>query len=420
MKAMKKHTFPRDFLWGASTAAHQVEGDTHNQWSEWEKQHAGELARGAEKRLGSLPVWKAIRKQAEKPANYISGKGVDHYSRYRQDFDIAKKLNMNAFRFGLEWSRIEPEEGKWDEQVVGHYRKYIVALKRRGIEPVLTIWHWTLPVWFAAKGGFESRDNLRYFERYVAKIAEEFGGLLNYVIILNEPNVYASISYIAGEWPPQHHNPVLGFWVYRNLALAHQRAYHILRQANPALSLGIAIHMADIQPTKPESVLNQRAVAVGAYAWNWWFLDRIRDQLDFVGVNYYHTEYRNWRGKMSNSKEPVSDLGWYMEPKSLGRLLEAVWRRYHLPIIITENGVADREDAHRQWWLEQTMEALERALEHGVELKGYLHWSLLDNFEWAFGWWPNFGLVAVDRKTMRRTIRPSARWFAEYIKQHTA
>lgn len=414
---MEKRKFPKNFLWGASTSAHQVEGGNHNQWTEWEKLHAGELGRGAEKQVAWMPGWKMVETEAESPANYISGRGVEHYKRYREDFDILGELNMNAFRFGIEWARIEPKEGEWNEKEIAHYRKYINELQKRGIEPIPTLWHWTFPVWFADKGGFEERGNVRYFERFVSKIAAEFGDSLRYVLTLNEPNVYSVISYVSGEWPPQHHNPALGFWVYRNLTRAHKKAYRILKLANPKLMVGLTLNLADMQPVKPGNALNRMLVNAKAYVWNWWFLDRTRDQLDFIGVNYYFTEYDTWKGKVVNPKEPLSDLGWYMEPGAIGRLLDAVWRRYHLPLMITENGLADREDKHRKWWLEQTMEAMQEALGRGIELIGYLHWSLLDNFEWAYGWWPNFGLVSVDRKTMKRTIRPSARWLGTYVRK---
>jgi beta-glucosidase len=182
------------------------------------------------------------------------------------------------------------------------------------------------------------------------------------------------------------------------------------------LQIGVAAQLSDTRAITPRNPLNRAGVAVKLFAWNWWFLNRIKTTQDFIGLNYYFTEYQDWLGRIKNPKLPVSDLGWYMEPSRIGELLVATWRRYHVPLLITENGLADNQDAQRQWWLEQTLGALEYARGQGVDLRGYLHWSLLDNFEWAYGWWPEFGLVHVDRTTMRRTIRPSARWFAERIK----
>ena len=153
------------------------------------------------------------------------------------------------------------------------------------------------------------------------------------------------------------------------------------------------------------------------YFWNWWFLKRIRKYQDFVGFNYYFADY--YKGfKVSNPQFPLNDLGWYMEPEGLYPSLLRAWAHFKKPIIITENGVADMHDQYRQWWIEETIIAMERAISEGIEIKGYFHWSLLDNFEWSFGWWPKFGLVEVDREHgMKRTIRPSAKWFAERIKK---
>jgi len=409
--------FPREFLWGASTASHQVEGGTVNQWSVWELEHAKELAKSAEKRLNWLPIWSDIKHQAQNPSNYVSGHGVDHLHRYKEDFDIVKKLNMNSFRFGIEWSRLEPEEGKWDPEAVEHYHKYINALIERGIEPFLNIWHWTVPTWFADKGGFKKRSNLKYFERFVAKIAEEYGNHLTYIITLNEPNVHTSHGYVTGEWPPQEKNPWHAIQVYVNLVSAHKRAYKILKKHKKHLQVGVAAQLANIQAKRPHNFFDEVSTKLMRFFWNWWFLQRIRKQQDFIGINYYFTDYYTGMIKRENPKLPINDLGWYMEPEGLYPLMLRTWVRFKKPIFITENGVADMHDQHRRWWIEESIVAMERALSEGVDLRGYFHWSLLDNFEWAEGWWPKFGLVEVDRKNdMKRTIRPSAKWFAEKIK----
>lgn len=410
--------FPKNFFWGASTASHQVEGRTVNQWSEWELAHAKEMAQTAHERLSWLPNWSQIKASAENPENYVSGKGVEHYSRYREDFDILKQLNLNAFRFGIEWSRLEPEEGKWDETEVEHYKSYIKELRSRHIEPVLNIWHWTMPTWFTDKGGFEKRSNVHYFERLVQKVADEFADDLTYIITLNETNVYSSFSYITGEWPPNRKN-FYQFWkVYGNLVRAHKRAYKILKTKKPGLKIGIAQQLANIQAKRPHNFFDELSTKWMRYFWNWSFLKRIKNQQDFIGFNYYFSDYYTGLAKRQNPKVPVSDLGWYMEPEGLYPLLLRVWARFKKPIFITENGVADANDEYRRWWLEETMIAMERAISEGVDLRGYFHWSLLDNFEWAYGWWPKFGLVEVDREHgMKRTIRPSAKWWADELKK---
>lgn len=413
---MSSSRFPKDFLWGASASAYQVEGGLTNQWSEWEKANAERLSLESPKKLSWLPHQKRIAAALADPENYISGKGVEHYERYEADFDLLEKLNMNAYRFGIEWARLEPEQGEWDEDAIEHYRKYIRSLKGRGIEPIPTLWHWTMPLWFVEMGGFEKRSNIRYFERFAKKISAEFGGELKYVLTLNEPNVYASFSYITGDWPPQRKNLLLGLRVYRNLMLAHRSAYRALKETNPGLLVSVADQLGEVKPKNPRNPLNRLTVWLAVYVWNWWFLDRIKNHCDFIGINFYFTEYRDWLGRVRNPSRPVSDLGWYMEPGGLADLLDKTWKRYHKPLMVTENGLADSSDDQREWWLSETLNAMRRSLNNGVELTGYLYWSLLDNFEWAYGWWPNFGLVKVDRKHgMKRTVRASAFWLAERI-----
>ena len=421
MAGNKKSPFPKDFLWGASTSAHQVEGGNHNQWTVWELANASRLAKESEKLLSwrwQVPNFEEIKGQAKDPANYVSGRGVDHYNRYREDFGLVKELNLKAFRFSIEWSRIEPREGQWNQAAIDYYRNYIKEIRKRGIAPVLNVWHWTLPVWFSDKGGFKYRRNLKFFDRFMKLVAREYANLADYVITLNEPNVYATFSYQLGLWPPQEKNPLAAFMVYWNLKEAHKRAYEILKRANPKLPVGVAAQLGNIQAKSPRSLFDELSTRIMRYGWNWWFLQRIRRYQDFIGINYYFTDYYNGWFKRNNPTQPVSDLGWYMEPEGLYPLLLRAWSHYKKPIIVTETGVADRHDEYRRWWIEETVVAMERALSEGVDVKGYFHWSLLDNFEWAHGWWPKFGLVAVDREHgMKRTIRQSAKWFADKIER---
>src|SRR3989344_1476774 len=288
---MDQPIFPKDFYWGASTASHQVEGNTFNQWTVWELAHAKQLAKTAPNRLGWLPDWDKVRTKATDPNNYVSGKGVEHYERYKEDIGIAKKLNFNAFRFGIEWSRLEPNEGEWDQEAVDHYLEYILELKQQGLEPFLNIWHWTLPTWFEDKGGFKKRSNIKYFERFIHKIAKEYASELNYVITINEPNVFATFGYVTGEWPPQEKNVVVGAIVILNLVRAHKRAYKILKRKNRRLQIGVASQLANIQAKRPRNIFDEFSVKGMRYAWNWWYLNRIRKYQDFVGFNYYFSDY---------------------------------------------------------------------------------------------------------------------------------
>src|SRR3990167_3761139 len=421
---VKEKVFPKNFLWGASTAGHQVEGGNHDQWTVWELENATQLAKTAEDRIGYVPVWEDIKKQAQDPNNYISGNGVDHFNRYEEDFDIVKKLNLNAFRFCIEWSRLEPEEGQWDEDAVEYYRRYIKHLRNRGIEPVLNIWHWTHPVWFEQKGGFKKRSNLIYFNAFVKKIASEYGKDLKYIITINEPNVYTAYGYLVKDlssnhqWPPEEKSLLACARVYWHLIRAHKSAYRILKSHHQHLNIGIALQIANIQAKDPYDYFDEFSTKIMRYFWNWWFIKRINKYQDFVGMNYYFTDYYDSLFKRTNPSTPVNDLGWYMEPEGLYPILMRAWAHFKKPIIVTENGVADAQDQYRRWWIEETIVAMERAISQGVDVRGYFHWSLLDNFEWAMGWWPKFGLVAVDREDgMKRTIRESAKLFAERIKQ---
>lgn len=414
--AKKRTLFPSGFLWGAGVSSHQVEGKTSNQWSSWELSHAQQLAKNAKKRLSWIPTWANIEKRAQDPANYVSGKGVEHYSRYTRDFDLLKELNLNSFRFSIEWSRLQPEPGVWNVEAIEYYRRYIRDLKGKGIEPILTIWHWTVPVWFEEAGGFERGSNLIYWDTFVRRIAIEYASEITYILTLNEPNIYASSGYLTGEWPPNRKDPVAFLRVYYNLTRAHKRAYRILKLQKKSLQIGLPANLAHIQAKRPHHLVDIISTKIMRYLWNWWFLNRVRRFQDFIGVNFYFSDY--FRGfRRANPRVPLNDLGFYMEPGGLYPLLLRVWSRYKKPIIITENGVADEKDSLRKWWLQETILAMEQAISEGVLVKGYIHWSLLDNFEWSFGWWPKFGLVEVDREHgMKRTIRPSARWIAQRIK----
>jgi beta-glucosidase len=427
-----RQKFPKDFLWGASTSSHQVEGGTVNQWSRWELERAADLAAGAEKRLSWLPNWPLIKDRAQDPNNYVSGKGIDHYGRYEEDFDLLEKLQFNSLRFGVEWSRIQPEEGVFNAEAIQHYHDYIDSLNSRGIEPVLNIWHWTMPTWFTDKGGFEKKENLALFDEFVRKVAEEYADKVKYFITLNEPNVYASFSYLNGEWPPQQRSVKKMVRVYWNLTKAHNRAYGILKARRATLMVGVAAQLGNIVPKRPHNWFDIFATWWMRYAWNWWFLNRTRRHQDFIGVNYYFTDYYKGVDFSSQTKAkrqppvvvrrnpsvPLNDLGWYMEPEGVYGLIMRIWAHYKKPIILTETGVADERDEYREWWMEQTVLAMQRALSEGVDLRGCMQWSLLDNFEWAYGWWPKFGLIEVDRENdLKRKPRPSALWFARLLKE---
>ena len=408
-------SFPKRFFWGASTAAHQVEGGNHNQWTVWELENARALAEQAKYQADHLPKWDDIKDEASDPSNYVSGATVDHYKLYDKDFAYLKAMNMNAFRFSIEWSRIEPEEGAWNVEAIQHYREYLQALKAKGIEPFVTLWHWTMPVWFVQKGGFEKRANVKFFVRFAEKILQELGQDFRYIITINEPDTFIGQGYIEGNWPPMQRHKLTALWVYLNLAKAHRDVYKMIKARSRKFIVGLSKNSVH-QYAGDDAWLSKVSAVVSTWGADTFFLNRVRRKMDFIGVNYYFTN-RFFGYKVHNPNKNVNDMGWDMQPQNIEFVLERLHNKYHLPIIVTENGVADRDDEFRKWWIGQTLVAMHKALQKGVKLEGYLHWSLLDNFEWSSGFWPRFGLLAVDRKTKKRIPRESAKWFAKMLKQ---
>lgn len=414
MQKKSNLNFPKKFLWGTATSAHQVEGDTHNQWSQWELENAKVRAAQAPHQWSDLDSWSRVMAEAKQPDNYVSGAAADHYNRYTDDFDALKGMNMNAFRFSIEWSRVEPEAGAWDPAAIEHYKQYIAALKKRGIEPVVTLFHFTLPVWFVQLGGFEKRSNVTYFVRFVDKIVRELGISIRDIITINEPEVYASQSYLMGQWPPEVSSKWRAWRVLRNLAHAHNQAAKAIHDINRRYKVSIAKNSSYFYPGD-DAWLSRWSAAVMQYIQDDYFLRKVTKQCDFIGMNYYFSN-RVYGYRVHNQDDPVSDMGWDLSPDHIQYALERLARRYKLPILITENGLADGDDSQRQWFITQTLSGMSRAMENGVNLRGYLHWSLLDNFEWDKGIWPRFGLLEINYKTMKRKPRPSAVWFGKIIK----
>ncbi len=407
--------FPNNFLWGAATAAHQVEGGTHNDWSEWEKKNAIRLAGEAEKKFGNLPMWQDVKAQAQNPENYISGSACDHYNRFEADFDIAQSLGHNAHRFSIEWSRIEPEEGKWDKKEIEHYRKVIEALRLRGIEPFVTLWHWPLPLWIAKKGGWAWDKTPEFFSRYADRLSKEFVDV-RFWLTLNEPNIYAGHVYIKAVWPHGQKNPLLCWKVLNRLISAHKMAYQVIKKNLPSVHVSLAYNQSHFEAYQ-EKIINRLLKKIADWFWNDYFLINIKGYIDFIGLNHYHHSRINY-GFNKNENKRVSDMGWELYPESLYHVLSRL-KKYNLPIYITENGLADSKDIQREWFIKESLSSVHKAIQEGVDVRGYLHWSLLDNFEWDKGFWPRFGLVAIDYKTQNRTIRPSAHAYATIIKNNS-
>ena len=382
------------FLYGAATSAHQTEGNnTNNDWWKWEM---------------------------SRPVGMRSGLAADHYDRFREDFVLAKELGHNAHRLSLEWSRIERKQGVWDKEALRHYRQMLEELQARQITPFVTLHHFTNPLWFVERGGWLRGDAAELFARYVRVAAEYLGDLVPFWITLNEPVLWSSLAYWQRRWPPQRRSWRQFNRVVRHLATAHNKAYRGLHQRYPLAQVGLAKHLISYQPASQAWVDRAACRTI-----DWWFNRRFYkltwSRHDFLGVNYYFQ--RKVRGQImppgirqSDVVGEKTDIGWTVAPDGLRQVLESL-RYLKRPIYVTENGLADVNDRLRGDFIRDHLRAVEAAQANGADVRGYLHWSLIDNYEWDLGFAPRFGLVAVDYKTMARQIRPSAYVYKSIIEQ---
>lgn len=377
--------FPKGFLWGASTASYQVEGGIEN--NDW-----AEAARE-----GRVPP---------------CGRACDHYNRFEQDFDLAVNLGHNAHRFSIEWARIEPHEGVFDEKEIEHYRQVLRALKARGLEPIVTLHHWTEPLWFTHSGGFLRKDSAAIFARYCARVVRALGGDARLWITLNEPEVITSNAYLRGKWPPFKKSPIVYLRMLRALMDAHSAAYAAMKEVRGTIRIGIATHQIDFDPA--HNPFHRGVARFLTWFWNHRFIERTIGAHDFIGLNHY---FHHPLGKRVRKDAPRSDMQWEVHPQSLYRVIMGL-RSYKLPIYITENGLADEKDVLRERYILGHVGAVHDAIRDGADVRGYLHWSLMDNYEWAEGFWPRFGLIAIDYNTLTRSIRPSARVYEDICRKN--
>ncbi len=388
---MKSYQFPKDFLWGTATSAYQIEGNNKkSDWWAWEHRN---------KNKGKWPLEPSLL-------------ACDSYRRFEEDFDLAVELNNNAIRIGLEWARLEPEPGKFDQKELAHYKKVLQAAKDRGLKTFVTLHHFTNPVWIADMGGWVNPKVTNHFAKYTKKCAEEFRDMIDFYITVNEPQVYSLLAFLLARWVPQSHNPFKVLLVQKNMRRAHQKAYLAIKEvAN--YPVGLVKNIAWYEPSSSsKNPLDKVASGILRFLNNDFFLKPIKDELDFLGLNYYFSnKLKNLR--IQNPNDKISDLGWWLETKGIKKVLLDL-KRYQIPIYITENGLADAQDKYRTWYLRGILKSCAQARDKGVDLKGYFHWSLIDNYEWAEGYRPRFGLVEIDRENnLQRKPRPS---FYEYAK----
>jgi beta-glucosidase len=408
--ARSKPQYPPDFLYGTATSAHQIEGGNQNDWSLFED--AGKVARGEK-----------------------SGAACDHWNKYNEDIALMKQANCNAYRFSIEWSRVQPTEDSWDEAAWEHYASELAQLREEQIIPMATLLHFTLPQWLVARGGVLAPDFVEKFAEFSAEAARRCWSMVEHWCTVNEPNVQMFMGYLQGHWPPAKKSPAEATQAFVALLKAHAAASREIRAVSPEAQIGVAMNLICFEPHSRGSLLDWISTRMVSNAYNWAFYDAIKkgriqfrlpgqepideplDTLlhsaDFIGVNYY-TRYRirfspraegfvEWQP----GPNPRSDLGWEIYPEGLLRLLREASRRYQLPLYITENGIADHRDSLRGGFIEDHIHSVALALQEGLPVQGYFHWSLLDNFEWAEGFEPRFGLYRVNYETLQRTATSS-------------
>lgn len=363
------------------------------------------------------------------------GRACDFYNRYESDFDIAKELGHNCHRISLEWARIEPEEGKFDEQEIEHYLKVLAALRARHIKPFITIWHFSLPLWFSESGGFERKDAPDIFARYCGYVAKKLGNDCRHFATINEPLPYASNGWRRGTWPPFKKWPGIDrfnipgyknphsttnevswrsifryYWVLKQLARAHNAAYDEIKKNTFGAEVSIVHHIilfhANANP------FNRFLAWFMNWHWTHHLLWRVHRKCDSIGINYYMHK------KFGETKTyPKTDMGWDVYPEGICDALLMV-KRYEKPVWVAEAGVADADDDMRGEYITKLIDCMWTAIQKGVDLRGYMYWSLLDNYELAHGYEKRFGLIEVDYDTLERKIRPSAYVYKEIIEQN--
>ncbi len=388
------YDFPADFLWGTSTSAYQVEGGIKNDWSEWEV---------SEKRLAELD------KRGEDKEDFICGQAVDHYNKYEADLGLAKGLNNNAIRIGLEWSRIQPKKDTWDVTAINHYRKLLKTAHAKGLKTVVTLWHWTNPVWLVDENGWENKKVQEYFGGYVDFVIEELGSEVDFWVTLNEPLMHVFGGYLRGYFPPAKHNIWKAEIVFRNLVKSHKLAYDKIHKHFPSANVSITELVNYFEPANFMNPIEQVIAKSSHYFWNHRFLKNIKNHMDYIGLDYYFHDRIIWYPPFrKNKNERVNDKGWELFPEGILEVLRYL-HKFKKPIYIMENGIADEYDRYRANFIKEHLYYIHKAIGENIDVRGYFHWSLLDNFEWSYGWSPKFGLYAVDRKTFERTERPSAK-----------
>lgn len=399
-----KFTFPSRFYWGAATAAHQVEGgNVYN--DNWVLEHApGTVYREP------------------------SGDACDHYHRYREDIALLAGLGLKVYRFSLEWSRIEPEEGEFSLAQLEHYRRVLATCHEYGMTPMVTFHHLTSPRWLAATGGWESQETPEKFARYCERAIAYLGDLLPLACTLNEINLGPLLRFIGVDlnlqepWfaeaarrvgsTVERFRPFLYADAQRGrevMLAAHRRAVEVLKADPHPREVGVTLALTDIQavPGGEEQAAQARHALQDVY------LEALRED-DFVGVQTYTRQIFGPTGLQQPPEDAERTLiGDEFYPEALAGTIRYAHKLTGRPIFVTENGIATAHDERRQVYIERALRGVAACLNESIDIRGYIYWSALDNFEWMFGYGPTFGLLAVNRMTQERTVKPSARWLGQ-------
>ncbi len=423
------------FLWGAATSSHQIEGyNDKNDWWAWEA--LGKIERGER-----------------------SGSCTDHWHRFREDLKRAADLGMNSYRFSVEWSRLEPQEGQWDSEAFDWYFELIQECERLGLVPMLTLHHFTLPLWMAEQGGFSWERAPELFGRFTRKVVERLGAKVALWCTINEPMVLTAGCYLGQFMPPAIYSPEKARMACHHLLKSHVIAYDLIHREIPKSEsrwkeitpqVGIAHNMIDFVPDRTWSVIERWLAEQLHQFYNISWLDAItgrgqrfgfpmlmaqapivpeaneRVSVDYLGINYYTRARVQFTPKLNGPPinvafarkgEAASDVDWPIHPQGLQKVLK-IAGSYELPVYITENGIADRDDDLRPRYIREHLREVAMARQNGIDVRGYYYWSLLDNFEWVKGFDPRFGLFRVDYNTFERTETHSARVYQEIIEKH--
>ena len=400
------------FIIGTAASAHQVEGNNENDWTTFE------MIEG-------------------KIANHdVSGNAVDHYHLYDRDFQIMKDLGFTTHRLSIEWSRIYPKQDAINYEEVEHYRKVLEDMRSKNLLSLVTLHHFTSPNWFIEKGGFKKKKNLVYWREFVITICKELGELIDVFNTINEPFVYSTMSYFQGVHAPGEKGFIKYAKVGNNVVRAHFIAVAEIRKLCPGTPVGIVKNLINFNTKRGFNPINSIARKIMNWGYNKRPLQAIFKQRipfgfqkikegdigDFIGVNYYikgtvGMRYPEFMLGHEENADRITQMGWGMHPDGLAVELRRLVKLTNLPIFITENGIATDDDEWRIEYIEAHLKQIIKLREEGIDIRGYYYWSILDNFEWAEGYFPKFGLVAVDRNTMERQIKPSGEVLGEISKR---